>query len=106
MRELFAGILGAYGQEVTCPETGESWRAFVQPVRSVALREERASTVLGDVDQRRWLYIGPADREVERETRLSCGGAAYRVRESAAVPFGDGVLYWRAVLVPEKEAVV
>ncbi len=106
MRELFAGILGTYGQRVSCPESGKSWRAFVQPVRGQASQEERRSTALGDVDQRRWLYIGPANREVDREDRLLWEGQAYRVRESVLVPFGDAPLYCRAVLVRERETVV
>ena len=102
MRELFAGILGTYGQRVSCPESGESWRAFVQPVKSNASQEERRSTALGDVDRRRWLYIGPADRE----DRLLWEGQVYRVRESVLVPFGDAPLYCRAVLVRERVTVV
>ncbi len=106
MRELFAEILDAYGQTVRCKETGESWRAFVQPVRTRRSDEERQSTALGDVDQRLWLYVGPADRPVDREAVIACGQGVYRVRESVTVPFGEEDLYCRAVLAPEREMVV
>ena len=106
MREVLAGIFGAYGQRVGCPEGGESWRAFVQPMGGNTLQEERRSTALGDVDRRRWLYIGPADREGDREDRLLWEGQVYRVRESVLVPFGDAPLYCRAVLVRERVTVV
>ena len=105
MREVWAAVLAAYGQQVTSPETGESWRAFVQPVLSRGIREERQSTALGDVDQRRWLYIGPGERALSREERLDCGGRVYRVRESVAVRLGEEILYRRAVLTPEREMV-
>lgn len=106
MREVLAGIFGAYGQRVGCPEGGESWRAFVQPMGGNTLQEERRSTALGDVDHRRWLYIGPADREMGWEERLLWEGRVYRVRESVMVFFGDAPLYCRAVLVREREAAV
>ena len=53
MRELFAGILGTYGQRVSCPESGKSWRAFVQPVRGQASQEERslAEAVVREIDK-------------------------------------------------------
>lgn len=105
MRGTWQGILSAYGQTVERTGTGEQWRAFVQPVLAERSEEERRSTALGDVDRRRWLYIGPADRRLERETRLTCGGRTYRVRESVTVQLGEEVLYRRAVLVPEREMV-
>ena len=106
MREIFENILAVYGQAVSSAESGESWRAFVQPVRTERSEEERQATALGDVDQRRWLYIGPGDRELRREEVILCGGTAYRVRESVTVPFGEERLYCRGILRLEKERAV
>ena len=108
MRETVSWILEAYGQTVTATVDGEeqTWRAFVQPVLRERSAEERAYTPIGDVDERQWLYIGPADRPLERGERLQWGGKALVVRESAVVYGGTEIIYRRAVLLPDREAAV
>ena len=105
MREALAEILAGYGQTVEEADTGARWRAFVQPVLRSRSEEERGTTALGDVDRRRWLYIGPGDRMLERGQRIRWDGRVYRVRESAAVYAAEQVFYCRAVLLRERESV-
>lgn len=109
MREDFAAVLSRWGQTVERTGAGqetERWKAFVQPVLRSQREEERASTPLGDVDERQWLYAGPADIPLERGETLLQGGLAFRVREWTMVFAGEAPLYCRAVLVREKEAVL
>lgn len=106
MKGELDAILQRWGQDVTREVTGESWRAFVQPVRQKNRQEERMVTPVGDVDQRRWLYIGPGEIPLSWEERLLCGGERFFVRECAAVNLGEKTLYQRAILVKEKEAAV
>jgi len=105
MRAALEQILLTYGQTVRAGEDGESWRAFVQPITGRS-RESRLATPLGDVDQRQWLYIGPAGRRLEREQVLLCQGTRYWVRECVTEFLGDEPLYCRAVLEIEKESAV
>ena len=110
MRAHLNGLTRRYGQELLliprAPLEVRTLRAFLQPIRKNREELPVTATPLGAVNEQRWLYIGPADRAMERETRLCCGGVFYRVQESVTVPFGEEDLYCRAVLVRAKEMVV
>jgi len=106
MRAKMEALFRDFGQDVQRlrEEESEKWNAFVQPVRQQRQEEEFEHTRLGGVDWRRWLYIGPAEKALERGEELFSGGERYRVRESTAVYFGREVLYRRAILCRAKEA--
>ncbi len=106
MKEELHSIWEQWGQDVSCEESGETWKAFVQPVRQKNRNEDRAVTPLGDVDWRRWLYLGPGERSLWEGATLLCGGERYTVRERTVEYLGSVILYERAILVKAKEAAV
>ena len=106
MKAKMTALFRDFGQNVQRlrEEESENRRAFVQPVRQQRQDEEFEHTRLGGVDWRRWLYIGPAEKTLERGEELLSGGERYRVRESTAVYLGREILYRRAILCRAKEA--
>lgn len=62
------------------------------------------ATPLGAVSGRRWLYVGPAGRDIRSGDRVCFGTLRLVVQEAEAVYFRGEVLYHRAVLRLEKEA--
>ena len=108
MRDCFPAVLALCGQTVSreLPGQGEQrWKAFVQPVLRRQSGDERTSTPLGNVDERQWLYVGPAEIPLTRGETLVQGNVAFQVRESVTVYAGEEPLYHRAVLRRQKEAV-
>ena len=87
MKELIAELFAIYGQVVTAAADGgeQSWQAFVQPILRDRSEEARAYTPIGDVDKRQWLYIGPADRVLQRGDSLRSGGQSFIVRELSLI---------------------
>ena len=107
MRASFSAALAAWGQEVKRELPGqetETWRAFVQPILRQEKDGERVRTPLGEVDERQWLYIGPADISLQRGETLFQDGKRYVVRESWTVYAGTKPFYRRALLRRGKEA--
>ena len=62
-----------------------------------------AVTPLGAVSVRRWLYVGPAGREIQPGDRVRFNALGLVVQEAEAICFRSEVLYRRAVLRQEKE---
>lgn len=106
MKETIRALCEQWGQSVSRESTGESWKAYVQPVRQKNRHEDRAVTPVGDVDWRRWLYIGSADRPLREGEILLSGEERFCVRERAAEYLGSEALYERAILIQAKEAAV
>lgn len=110
MRARLEEMMRVYGQTVTLVprEGGEetAFAAFLQP----ALKEREyppvAATPLGAVSGKRWLYVGPAGREIVPGDRVCFDNLRLVVQEAEAVYFHTEVLYRRAVLRQEREAAV
>lgn len=107
MRARLEEMMRAYGQTVTLvsKESGEEavFPAFLQPVLKEREAPPIAVTPLGAVSVRRWLYIGPAGREIRPGDRVRFNALGLVVQEAEAVCFRSEVLYRRAVLRQEKE---
>lgn len=104
MKRRLEAVLRRYGQQVVWPETGREGLAFVQPVLVKRENPMSARTPLGEADRRRWLYIGSGEPPLAEGDRLRCQGMLFRVREAMPVCWEGQLLYWWAVLLPEKEA--
>lgn len=108
MRARLEELMGAYGQKVTLisRKSGEEVgvMAFLQPVLKERTAPPVTATPLGAVSGRRWLYVGPAGREIRPGDRLRFDALRLVAQEAEAVYFRGEVLYCRAVLQLEKEA--
>lgn len=108
MRVRLEELMGTYGQKVTLVsrKSGEEAgvMAFLQPVLKERAVPPVTATPLGAVSGRRWLYVGPAGREIRLGDRVCFGTLRLVAQEAEAVYFRGEVLYHRAVLRLEKEA--
>lgn len=108
MKEKLEEIMRLHGQELTLirrdggEETAVS--AFLQPLLKEREDLPVTATPLGAVNDQRWLYIGPAARELEPGDRIRFAGIGLTVQEAMPVCFRREALYCRAVLRQEKEA--
>ncbi len=107
MKERFEQILREYGQEIALRRREETavrlCRSFLQEITG---RDGAppVATPLGAVSVKRWLLLSreetaPGDR-VRHEERTMV------VLESRGVFVADELIYWRAILGPEREAAV
>lgn len=107
MKERFEQIVRDYGQKLSLrrrEETADRFcRGFLQPItgRDGALP---VATPLGAVCVKRWLLLSrektaPGDRVLHEERTMV-------VLESREVSIADELIYWRAILGPEREAAV
>ena len=98
----------AYGQTVTLVsrKSGEetAFAAFLQPVLKEREVPPVAATPLGAVSSKRWLYVGPAGRDIRPGDRLRSDGLRLVAQEAETVYFRNEAVYRRAVLQREKEA--
>lgn len=110
MRTRLEEMMRSFGQAITLIPR-KSWcetrfQAFLQPI----LREREdlpvAATPLGAVNSQRWLYIGPAAREIAAGDMVHLDDIHFTVQEVTAVYFRGEILYNRAVLRQEKELAV
>lgn len=106
----FQRLLDQYGQTVAIHPEGETLdipvRAFLQPV--LHQRENRVQTapsVLGWREKRLYLYLGPAGMPLDQlgDGYLESRGKRFRVQAAEAVPVGDRISHWWALLVPGEE---
>lgn len=108
MRARLEELMGTYGQKVTLVsrKSGEEAgvMAFLQPVLKERAVPPVTATPLGAVSGRRWLYVGPAGRDIRSGDRVCFGTLRLVAQEAEAVYFRGEVLYCRAVLQLEKEA--
>lgn len=106
----FSRVLSRWGKLVTLyrpgSETGEVGRAIIQPVPE---RRERGGqfvpTPLGLMRAECFLYLGDAALSLEDcdGGYLLCAGTAYGISSAQAVPLGEGMSHWRAVLTIRDE---
>jgi hypothetical protein len=101
---LVKEILAKYGQTVVIrgTEADVSTRAFLQPVTDRKEREPFVMTELGSIDDRLWLYLGQTP--LETEDIVEYNHLRFQPRSCRAYYIGDNVIYWWAMLEPEKEA--
>ena len=105
MTREWKGILSRYGQRVTLRqgEKAVQLRALVQPVLEES-RPQAEPTPLGLGRQERFLYLGPAEHPLGRDTLVEWQGERFRVQR-AHLAGGTVCPYWWAVLCPgDKEA--
>lgn len=101
MEREFARVLARYGQRVRVytkddPE-GVVLRAFVQPMREKGT-EQSVPSPLGLVMQDRFVYLGPADRELDENSRVELDGTCFAVRAAHPIRVGGSTTHWWAVL--------
>lgn len=110
MRAALENVMRTYGQTVSLisRESGEEtqFTAFLQPVLKEREDLPAVATPLGAVNRQRWLYVGPATREVLPGDKIYLDGIRLAVQEAETVYFRSEALYKRAVLRQEKEAAV
>ena len=103
MTREWRGILSRYGQSVTLRqgEKAVQLRALVQPVLEES-RPQAEPTPLGLARRERFLYLGPAEHPLDRDTLVEWRGERFRVQR-AHLAGGTGCPYWWAVLRPGDE---
>lgn len=97
--------MARFGQTVTITRRGQEpreTRAFLQPDLKRREALPVAVTPLGAVSAQRWMYLGSL--ELAPGDRAAWGGLRLAVQEARAVGWQDEILYYWAVLRPEKEA--
>lgn len=108
MEREFARILARYGRDMTVYDrTAQETqvRAFFQPVRDRGT-EQTVPSPLGQVKQDRFLYLGPAETDLDQECRVVVENEVYRVETAQPIYVGETVSHWWAVLTHRaKEAV-
>lgn len=107
MRARLEGMMKAYGQQLTLirRDSGETAevRAFLQPLLKQNERLPVTATPLGAVDDRRWLYVGPAALELKPGDEIRFRKEHFVAQEAMIVCFQQSALYDRAVLRRKKE---
>ena len=96
-----ARILARYGQQVRVytkndPE-GVILHAFVQPMREKGT-EQSVPSPLGQVMQDRFVYLGPADRALDENSRVELDGEHFLVQAAHPIRMGRCTTHWWAVL--------
>ena len=74
MQRMVSGILRQYGTEMILNQNGESLavKGFFQPVRSKSWQNlTNVATPLGEVPRGQYVYIGPAETEVQQGDLLT-----------------------------------
>lgn len=86
-------LLTLYGQEVTLKEAsgGKTVRAFFQPVRE--MKAEESPTRLGKAPEGEWLYLGPAEEELEQVRSLVWDGREFELIRRRDYQLGTETLY-------------
>ncbi len=102
-------ILRRYGREAVVysgdsDTAGSAVRCFIQPLmykNRVYLKD--AVEMLGAVDKRHFLYIGPPETALPKEGYLVCGSRKFDILRGEPVYLGTEVCHWCAVLQPRPE---
>ena len=97
----FSRILARYGQDMTVytqawPQ-GMSVRAFFQPMREKGT-EQSVPSPLGQIRQDRFVYLGPADVQLDKTSKIEVGSLLLRVKGTHLVSVGGQPAYRWAVL--------
>ncbi len=101
---LWQSILNQYGQRVILrSKAGErAVRAFFQPVAEKKPGEY--PTPLGLAPAGKWLYLGPAEEELEGVEELCWEGRSFRLLRHRGFPVGEETAY-RWALAEEMDEV-
>lgn len=108
MRESFVWALQRFGQRVRVMHGAEETetRAFLQVIREKGESPPRSVTALGEVDGRRWEYIGAAETEIAVGDRVLWEETAFFVRQAEEIFLAQGCVYRWAMLERETGAVL
>ena len=92
MRRMVEKMMNCHGQDITVVQ-GEARRAVRGFLQSITGKVERLALpemgALGREGRERYIYIGPAEPELEPGDRVEFDGKGYHVR-SAQVIWGNG----------------
>ena len=97
-----------FGQPVKVSHAGLTSEVFAFLQEKLEKSEEppRGIHPLGEVDRRRWVYIGPAETEISVGDRVEFGELGLIAQQAEAVRLGGEICHWWAQLAREKEAAV
>ncbi len=100
-------ILSRYGQPVELKRHGSresvTLRAFLQPILKQQVQPPVAVTPLGAVSEQRWLYLGSARTAISPGDRIQLAELHLTVQESRGIYMGSKLLYYWALLRPDRE---
>lgn len=103
MKQMLQSILQNYGNTIRVLHGSgeeESVRAFLQPVTTTSWQNmQRVVRSLGEIPTGQYLYIGPADTELEESDLLQYAGRLYRICRTETVCTADEALYIWALLL-------
>lgn len=102
MRRTVDCLLRGYGSQVMVCKQGQSApvRAFLQPITSRSWQNmEHMFKGGGEIPRGKYLYIGPAEVEIEGCDYLQLEDKRYRVRRCDIIRIGDTPLYRWALCV-------
>lgn len=104
----FEQALLRFGQAVKVSHAGlvSEVSAFLQEKLEKSEEPPRSIHPLGEVDRRRWIYIGPAETEISVGDRVEFGELSLIAQQTEAVWLGGEICHWWAQLAREKEAVL
>lgn len=103
MERAWQEILRRYGQPVTLRRGEEetALRALLQPIRDRS-GEQETPTPLGLAPGERFLYLGPGEHPLDRETLVRWQGEELRVQTARRMG-AEVCPHWWAVLYPRDE---
>lgn len=98
-------LFSRYGESLTVEQPAGTVTAcgFVQCPQSHRIDLPVDRTPLGTIERRQWYYFG--DTAVTPEDRMIAQVGVFRIKESGTVQLGGKPVFYRAVLMPEREAV-
>ncbi len=106
MKRALRYILRYYGDTLMVRSSGEtvSVRAFFRPLTQKSLQTmQGAFTGLGELPPGYFLYIGPAEVQMQRGDRIRWRDKWFDVRRSEEICIGDEALYRWSLAAPGGE---
>lgn len=96
MKNTVDGILRQYGTEMTLFHEGTpaQVRGFFQPFRTTSWQNiVKIASPMGEISRRQYVFIGPADTQVQEDDVLVVGTRYYLFRRVEPYYYGDIVTY-------------
>lgn len=102
MKKMVDGILRQYGTEMTLVHEGKPVpvRGFFHHFRSTSWQNiVEVATPMGEISRRQYVFIAPADTQMQEDDTLIVGQRHYILRRVEPFYYGDIISYLWAMCV-------